>query len=248
MINKSQLQSLIAKYYLSGLIEGVKVEIKNKELIIKFTSPTKEMLGTLKYKDFTYLPDSIIGISNTTQLNNLLKITNDELNLSYFSQNKINTKLIISDSNFTLEYTLADTIIIPKSGEYKGKDEFLVEAYLNEENINSVIKAKNALSNNETVTIQTIQNISDGYRLEITFGENDEYSNKISFEIQDIQYNKDKYEELRFSYSSELFKEILANNKDQALFLLEIGENGILKLSFGSADMESEYYIVPKDI
>jgi len=248
MINKTDLQSLISKYYLSGLIESVKIEIKDNTLTIKFTSPTKEMLGKVIYHNFDFLPESIIGISNTTQLNNLLKITNEELNLQYQSQNKIFTKLIISDKVFTLEYTLADIMIIPKSGEYKGGDEFLVQASLNEDIINSIIKAKNSLSNNETVTLQTIQNIVDGYKLEILFGENDEYSNKVSLNIEDIIYNPSIYEEIKHSYSSELFKEILSCNKDQALWLIEIGEGGILKLSFGSANMESEYFIVPKDI
>jgi len=45
MIPKLDLQSIINKYYLNGLNETVKWEIKDKTLTIKFTSPTREMIG-----------------------------------------------------------------------------------------------------------------------------------------------------------------------------------------------------------
>ena len=66
MISKLELQSVIEKYHLNGLIENVKWEInKNKQLTINFMSPTREMLGRVTYTDFPLL-ESSIGISNTT--------------------------------------------------------------------------------------------------------------------------------------------------------------------------------------
>lgn len=44
MINKVELQSIISKYYLNGLVEVVKWDVKSNKINIKFTSPTKEMI------------------------------------------------------------------------------------------------------------------------------------------------------------------------------------------------------------
>lgn len=56
MISKLELQSVIEKYHLNGLIENVKWEVdKNKQLTINFMSPTREMLGRVVYNGFHYL-------------------------------------------------------------------------------------------------------------------------------------------------------------------------------------------------
>ena len=94
MINKADLVSIISKYYLNGLNEAVKWEIKDKKLIIKFTTSNNTMIGTVTY-DGVELEDSTIGISNTSQLNKLINITNGYLKLEYFKQHKLITKLII---------------------------------------------------------------------------------------------------------------------------------------------------------
>ena len=92
MINKADLVSIISKYYLNGLIESVKWEIEDKNLTIKFMSNDKTMLGKVTYKDID-LEDSVIGISNTTQLNRLIAITNGYIDLKYIKQHKMITKL-----------------------------------------------------------------------------------------------------------------------------------------------------------
>ena len=61
MISKLDLQSIINKYYLDGLNEAVKWEIKDKNLNIKFTSPSREMIGEVNFNGFK-LKDSNIEI------------------------------------------------------------------------------------------------------------------------------------------------------------------------------------------
>ena len=41
MINKLDLTGIISKYYLNGLVEAVKWEIKDNHLSIKFTAPDR---------------------------------------------------------------------------------------------------------------------------------------------------------------------------------------------------------------
>ena len=97
MINKADLVSIISKYYLNGMNEAVKWEIKDKKLTVRFTTSNETMLGTVTYEGVD-LEDSDIGISNTSQLNKLIGITNGYLKLEYQKQHKLITKLIISDN------------------------------------------------------------------------------------------------------------------------------------------------------
>jgi hypothetical protein len=97
MINKVELQSVINKYYLNGLVEAVKWDIKDNNLNIKFTAPTREMIGEISHNEFK-LEDSSFGISNTSQLLKLINITAGEVMLSFIKNNKIFNKLIIADN------------------------------------------------------------------------------------------------------------------------------------------------------
>ena len=91
MISKIELQSVIEKYHLNGLVESVKWSInKNKQLTINFTAPTRELIGTVIHNDFP-LPESEIGINNTTQLDKLLSITGGDLDLGYAKEGRVRT-------------------------------------------------------------------------------------------------------------------------------------------------------------
>ena len=84
MINKLDLTSTISKYYLNAMIEAVKWEIKDNKLSVKFTSPTKEMIGEVTHDKFD-LENANIGISNTTQLLKLIGITYGDVLLSFIN-------------------------------------------------------------------------------------------------------------------------------------------------------------------
>jgi len=246
MIDKLTLTSTISKYYLNGMIEAVKWEIKDNKLTIKFTAPDKTMIGIVTYNGID-LEDSEIGISNTTQLNKLLGITNGYLNLEYIKQHKLNTKLIIADNQFTLNYALADTMIIPKAGEYVGNGVYNIEASLDNESINAIVKAKSALADTDTVVFKPFTNDDGDLQLEMLFGGNIEYSNKISFYLPDIT-TTDLPPDFKVHYNSNLIKEIMYCNKDVANGTMGINLDGVMRLAFDNGDMQSEYYIVAKEL
>ena len=158
MINKLELLSVINKYYLGGLIESVKWETKDNNLKIRFTAPTREMIGEINYDNYNVI-DSSVGISNTSQLLKLISITNGDIMLSYIKNNKIFTKLIIADNQFTVNYALADLLTVSKTGEYTGLEEYNIETEINNEIINSLIKAKSALAESNTVLIKSFKGI-----------------------------------------------------------------------------------------
>jgi hypothetical protein len=245
MILKNDLQNTINKYYLNSLIESVKWEIQNNILTIKFTSPDRSMIGKVIFEGFE-LEDSIIGISNTTQLNKLISISNGYLNLEYSKQNKIITKLIIADNQFTFNYALADLIIIPKVGEYNGDGNYHIKAILDNENISNIIKAKNALPETNTVVFKPFTNDDGDLQLEMLFGGNIEHSNKVSYYLPDVIFNN--INNFECHYNSDLIKEIMSCNKDMTNGIMEINLDGVMKLYFDGGKIKSEYYLVSKEI
>ena len=239
MISKLDLQSVIEKYHLNGLIENVKWEVsKDKQLTINFMSPTREMLGKVISNDFP-LPESAIGINNTTQLDKLLAITSGDLVLDYVKENKIITKLLIADEQLNLNYALSDLLTIPKPGEYNGPEEYNIETKLDNEIISALVKAKNALTNSENVVVKP-----DMLGLGFTFGGDVEYANKVSYYIQNVTPSEIDFE---LTYNSNLLKEILVNNKDMENGTLHVNNNGLMKIMFNSKNIQSIYYIVAKE-
>ena len=240
MISKLQLQAIIEKYHLNGQIENVKWEIDaNKKLTINFTAPTREMLGTVTYNGFP-LPESEIGINNTTQLDKLLSITGGDLDLDYAKEGKVITKLLIADNQFNLNYALADLLTIPKTGKYNGSEDHEVQVAIDDEAITALVKSKNALTNSDNVVVRLGLN-----GLEFTFGGDVEYANKVTYTIQHL--NENDGSGVKLTYSSSLLKEILACNKDMDSGKLYINGNGLMKLVFNYKNMQSTYYIVAKE-
>jgi hypothetical protein len=246
MINKNNLQNFINKYYLNGNVESVKWDIKDKLLSVKFTSQTREMIGEIKYDNFT-LPDSSIGISNTTQLLKLLNITNGDLYLDYIKSGKTFTKLIINDNQFNVNYTLADLLTVPKTGTYNGSEEYDLTAELTIDTITALIKAKSALPESTTVLIKLITSLEGNFELELIFGGDIEYANKVSYMLKNVVVNN-IVPDLNLSFNSDLLKEILSVNKDATKAKVFINAGGLIKLEFESTNTTCVYYIVKKDV
>jgi hypothetical protein len=244
MINKVELQSVINKYYLNGLIESVKWDIKDDNLNIKFTAPTREMIGEISCANFK-LENSSFGISNTSQLLKLINITTGEVMLSFIKNNKIFNKLIIADQQFTVNYSLADILTVPKTGAYNGSEEWDIEINLENETIIALIKAKSALAESSTVVVNPYSSLDGDPQLELTFGGDIEYANKVSYYLN---INKNTKQDFELAFNSDLLKEILSCNKDATESKMSVNLEGLIKLEFKTDKTTSTYYIVKKDV
>ena len=245
MINKSDLLSIISKYFLNGLIEAVRWEVVNKELTINFKSPNKEMIGKIQYKDFP-LQNCEIGITDTNKLNKLLSVTSGLIEISLIAANKIFTKVIFADSNYTLHYPLGDILLnqFKKPNEINNNFEFQISSTLTKEIVDNIIKAKSALDS-DNVIFNIGKNFDGEAVIELIFGDNSEHSNKINYIIQDI-FLSENINDFKIPFNSDLFKTILNNNKDFETAQLSLNTQGLLKLDFQAKNMESIYYIVRK--
>jgi hypothetical protein len=246
MINKSELLSIINKYHLNAMVEATRWNIENNIVTIRFNSPSKEMIGEVKATGFP-IEDSKIAISNTTQLIKLISITNNFLELNYQKTNKFISKLIIADNQFTLNYTLADVMLIPKVGEVNDIDKWDITAPLDNEAIGAIVKAKSALNESETVVIKPYLTLENEYQIEMEFGGNVEYANKVSFYIPNVTQNT-PINDFKEYYNSNIIKEIMYCNKDMNKGTISIKLDGIMKLEFENEKIKSTYYLVSKEI
>lgn len=242
MLNKESLNSLISKYYLNGLIEAVKWEIKNKTLSINFMSPSGDMLGKTEFNNFP-LDDTKIAIFNTTQLNKLLSVISGNLILDVIkTKQNIPTKLNISDSNFNVTYALADPMMIKENAEIEEPESYDIHINLEQEHIDNLIKSKSAVGDDTMLIIENSIDLDGNNIILFTFGENTEYSNKITYQIP----TKSNFS-LRLPFSSDILKSILVANKNMSEGHLFINEQGLMKLKFtDKKEIHSEYYLVRK--
>jgi hypothetical protein len=244
MIAKTYLQSIISKYYMESLIDSTKWIIKDNQLVIDFISPNKNLVGKIVVDNFIFV-DAELGIFDTAKLNKLISITSKDIQLEVVKAGKKCTKLILSDNQFTVSYTLADTMLISKAPQVE-EPEYEVEAILGNDDIVAMIKAKTALTDVNTVNIQSYETIDGKAQLEFVFGNNDEYSNKISYYIPQLVKNE-ATKNYKVSYDSELLKLIMNANKEISRGKLYLSLSGIIKLEFENDGIKSTYFLIQNE-
>jgi hypothetical protein len=237
MISKSQLSSVISKYYLNGLNNQVKWRIKDNTLTI-YAGEAGRVCKVVA-ENFP-LEDAELGVFDTNKLNKLLSITNGDLIISLEKIKAVYTKMHIQDSNFDLTYSLADTLILGKNVWYEDPEDLDIDIILEPEDIDHLIKAKNALGDIDNMLITTTTDFDSNNICEFIFGDNTGFSNKITYQVNNGKIEKN---DLSIPFNSDIFKDILNNNKDQSFCTLKLSNTGILKIEFESEDIKSEYFV-----
>ena len=239
MINKLTLQSVINKYYLN-VCESVKWNIEDNILSIKFMSPTADIIGKVTCNNFP-LENCEIAVYDTKKLSNLVNICNGDLLLELEKQNKLITKLKISDLNFNLTYAVSDPLLISKVGTVN-MPKFVVELNLTSEDIDNLIKAKSALQGIDNMLVTTTTNLDGENVCEFIFGDEEGHNNKITYQVA----GNITQEGLKIPYNSDTFKTIIHANKDMEGGTLKISSLGLIEFKFNNEDVSSEYYMVRK--
>ena len=243
MINKNELQSTISKYYLNGLVESVKWTIEDNALEIDFQSPNKDMIGRVIHTNFP-LENSEFAVYDTSKLNKLLGITSGEVVLELEKQQAIYTKLIISDLNYTLNFSLTDLLMIQDVGSATDPDNYEIEAELGSEEISAIIKAHSALES-DNVIVKIDRDLDGEDVLVMSFGDNSNHTNKIDYQVPNASLENVPYG-VQIPFNSAMIKTILNNNKDAESSTLKVNSRGLMKLEFESEDWKSFYYIIRK--
>ena len=247
MIAKNKLQSVISKYYLGGKVESVKWNIEGGTLTIDFMAPTKDMIGKLTARDFPITQEGTLAIFNTTQLNRLLNVLAGDLVLDAEKTKAVFTKLNIQDAKSTINYSLADPMMIQKVGEVDEDVNWQVNATLENEDFNTFIRAASAIQGNEIVTLNPTEDIVGTPVLQFTFGERMEFSNKVEFHVN-AEFEENVRQDNKIPFSSEMLREIFNANKTSDECHLSFVDDGLLRLIFRSEDenIDSTYFVVRK--
>ena len=243
MISKHDLQSVIGKYHLNGLVESVKWTIEDNALNIDFQSPNKDMIGRVNHANFP-LENGEMAVYDTSKLNKLLGVTSGELFLELEKTQKVFTKLIISDMNYTLNFSLTDLLLISSVGEITESGEYEIISELDSESISAIIKAHNALeSDNVVININKDLDLQDV--LVLSFGDVSNHTNKIDYQVPNTTLNNVPYG-TELPFNSSMFKTILNNNKDATKATMKVNTKGYVKFEFEGEDWSSYYYVVRK--
>ena len=247
MIAKNKLQSIISKYYLGGKVESVKWVVNGGTLTIDFMAPTKDMIGRLNVWEFPFTTDGTLAIFNTTQLNRLLNVLAGDLMLDAERTKAVFTKLNIQDAKSTINYSLADPMMIQKVGEVDETQEWQVNATLENEDFHTLVRAASAIQNNEIVTLNPTEDIVGTSVLQFTFGERMEFSNKVEFHVN-AKFEENVRQDNKIPFSSEMLKEIFNANKTADECQLSFTDDGLLRLLFRSEEenIDATYFVVRK--
>lgn len=246
MIAKSELQSIISKYSLGGLIDAVKWEVKDKNLTINYQPPTMDMVGKVVHTNFD-LEDCEIAIYNTSQLDKLLAITSGDVNLQLEKNHKLAVKLVIEDSSFTLNYSLCELRLIQEPDRVNDPGNYVVESNLESDAISAIIKAKNAIqSDKDNVNFTITTNFDGDQVLTMVFGDDINHTNKVEYIVPNTVITGDQFN-FNIPFNSEMIRVILANNKDADKTTMKLNIQGLLKLEFEGKNWKSSYHIVRKN-
>ena len=247
MIAKNTLQSIISKYYLGGKVESVKWVVEDGKLHIDFMAPTKDMIGRLSCNNFPLLTDGTLAIFNTTQLNRLLNVLAGDLMIDASKTKKVLTKLTIQDAKSTINYSLADPLMIQKVGEVDEDIDWKVQATLENEDFHTFVRAASAIQGNEIVTLSASRDTVDTPIVKFIFGERMEFSNKVEFHVN-AKFGDEVREDNKIPFNSEMLREIFNANKTSDECHLSFVDDGLLRLIFTSEDegIDTTYFVVRK--
>jgi hypothetical protein len=199
------------------------------------------MIGEITHTSFD-IEDCEIAIYNTSQLDKLLAITSGDVNLQLEKIGKIFGRLVIEDTNYKLNYSLSDLLLIQKPGTVMDPDNYIVESVLESDAISAVIRAKNALqSDNVNFTITT--NFDGEQVLTMIFGDNSTHTHKVEYIVPNTVITGNQYN-FNTPFNSEMIRVIFANNKDANKAYMSLNINGLLRLVFEGDKWKSTYYII----
>ena len=154
-------------------------------------------------------------------------------------EGKIATKLLIADSEYNLEYALANLMLAPNVNFTVSEFESDYEFTIDNEFINTWIKAKKAL--NSDTTILKAYTDEDGVpKVNFTLGEPEGHSNKIQFEISIASLVMDS---ATLKFNADYLKAIFDANYN-ATGKAYVSNDGAMKLEFEDEEKQKSSYII----
>lgn len=234
MIDKRKLVDTIEKYYLNGLTEAVKFNIKNNILTIPFSTTNRDVVGEVTLP--IELPNAEFGIYETTPLLKLLNILDTNVDIQYQEKFGIVEKLLIEDNQYKMMFSASDISLIPKTPNANDVTYQLTYA-MEPDFVTRFIDCKKALG--PDIKTFTLEPQTDTAR--IILGDPSGYANKLEFNIPAVT---EGFPFASLLFPSDVLKEILSANKNFDKAEMKVNEDGLMHLSFTEGDAVSQYFIM----
>lgn len=237
-MNKDILTRFITKYALGGVVESVKLTVKDATANTLFSTADKTLVGAISMQNFD-LDDIEVGIFDTPKLQKLLSVLGNVITPVIKYAN--NTPMYISfhDMNTVVNYMLADLSVIPRPSVLKKLPNWDLTMNIDSDFSSRFIRSKAALSDSEYFTI-----IKDGDYYAIVLGYSEINSTRVTLHT-DVPA-PDGFKPI--SFSAPYFKEILTANRDATNGTLMVSSQGLAGVEFRGDDFNSSYYLAKFNI
>jgi len=233
-MEKQKLNRFVQKYTLAGLVESVKWESKDGSLSTSFISDDKSVLGNVTMTEFEG-SNATLGVYDTTKLIKMVSVLGDAVDFTISDIDGKAVSLKFKDKSTSVNYMLADLSVIPNVPDLKQLPNFDIKIKLDSTFINTFIKAKGALADENNFTF-----VSKNGKSEIILGHSNINTNRISIDV-DAEVSGDVSP---ISFSATYLKEILVANKEASDATLNISTQGLSHIHFEIDQYTSDYYLV----
>ena len=232
-MQKTKLDRFIQKYNLNGNVNSVKWTSKDDTLATTFVTSDKSLMGSVKV-DNVQFDEGDVGVYTTDLLQKLLGVLGDDvtLNVSKFGDKAVSLK--VQNGTVSVDYTLSDLSVIPDPPTLKRVPEFQTNINIDSHFIDTFIKGKSALSDAETFTLTT------GDETQVVIGYASTNTNRVNIPVETTTNGLTD----NISFNANLFRDVLSANKECTSAVLEVSNDGLLRINFKVDDYDSTYYLV----
>lgn len=238
-MEKSKFEKFIGKYNLGGSCESVSYTVDKTTLSTRAISDDKNVLcevtaPSMGFKDGTY------PVYETAKLRSLLGVLGEALSVNVKKSGDNPTAITFDDTNTEVTFVLADARVIPNVPDLKKMPPFDTTIVMDEQFINTFVKAKGALAEVDTFTVMST---GEDKTADVVLGYSSLNTNRVK-----LKANVEEAVELKAtSFSAKYLREILVANKDAKGGKLEISSKGLARTSFNVDNIKSTYYLVQID-
>ena len=216
------------------MVESVVWQLSNGSAKIRFVSMVDSIAGELNFP--LPLEDAEIGISDNKSLLKFLSIMKDDIQVSLIKEHGIFLKIHVTDDVYEGTFSLADVNRIEEAPMIEEPKTFELSFPLDKAFKEQYLKAYKALDNISRVTVQTTKK-----DIKITLGNKESYANKISFNMPCSDFlplDKPK------TFSGNAIAKILANNINFFYGLVEVSQEGLMKICIKDDISTITYYLI----
>lgn len=238
-MEKSKFERFVSKYNLGGACESVLYTVNGTDLSVRAISDDKNVLCEVVGPAMG-LKAGEYAVYDTTKLRSLLGVLGETLSVNVKSSGDKPVGMMFSDTNTEVTFVLADAAVIPTVPDLKKLPPFEMTIEMDEQFINTFVRAKGALADVDTFTV-----ISDGSAAtaDVVLGFSSLNTNRVKLTAKTTEAVELK----AISFSAKYLREILVANKDAKGGKLEVSSKGLARTSFNVDNIKSTYYLVQID-